>query len=66
MQVHYGMHRRRASHRVDGDFRQRDVADVASLYKIGDGANCVLVGDRRIEASGPIDVDVVQPSRFSE
>jgi len=60
------MHRRRASHRVDGDFRQRDVADVASLYKIGDGANCVLVGDRRIEASGPIDVDLVQPSRFSE
>ena len=59
LEIHDRMHCRRASHRVGGNLRQRDVADIAGHHEIGDGANRVLDGHRGIEPSRPIDVDVV-------
>jgi hypothetical protein len=44
---------------VDADLGQPDVADVAGLHQIGDGADRVLDGRGRIEAGRPVDVDVV-------
>jgi hypothetical protein len=59
LEIHNRVHCRRASHRVGGNLRQRDVADIAGHHEIGDGSNRVLDGDRGIEPSRPIDVDVV-------
>ena len=41
------------------DFAETDVADVACLDHVGDGADGVFDGDVGIEARGTVDVDVV-------
>ena len=48
-----------AADRLGADLRQADVADVAGLHQVGDGADRVLDRHVRIEARRTVDVDVV-------
>ena len=48
-----------APHRLGADLRQPDVADVAGLHHLGDGADRVLDRHGGIEPRRAIDVDVV-------
>ncbi len=60
LQVGDGMHGRRAAEGFRSHFGQADVAHVARLHEIGDGADGVLDRHGRIQPRGPVDVDVVQ------
>ena len=53
------MHGCGAADGFGADFGEADVADVACLDHVGDGADGVFDGDVRIEACGAVDVDVV-------
>ena len=54
----------RAPYRFRGNLRQRNVADIAGLHQIGDGANRVFDRHCGIESGGPIDIDVVDAKTF--
>ena len=61
--LHVGdrMHGGRAPDGRRAHFRQADVAHIALLHHLADGADSILDRHRRVEARGAVDVDVVDP-----
>ena len=53
------MHGCGAADGLGADFGEANVADVACLDHVGDGADGVFDGDVGIEARGAVDVDMV-------
>src|SRR5256885_232829 len=49
----------RATNRIDADFRQRRVPNVARFDQIGNRADGVFDGNIRIEARRTVDIDVI-------
>src|SRR5262249_51691132 len=65
LQIRDRVHRVRATDRICPDLGEPDRAHVTCLDQVGDGANRLLDGDRRIQAAGTIDIDVIdaEPSQ---
>ena len=59
LQVGDRMHGRGAADRLGADLGQADMADIAGLHQVGDGADRVLDRHVRIEPRRAVDVDMV-------
>ena len=69
LQVGDRVHRGGAADRVGADLGQADVAHVAGLHQLGDGADGLLDRHLRVDAGRPVDVDVLgaqPPQRVGE
>ncbi len=59
LQITDRVHLRGAADGIGADLGETDVADVARLHHLGDGADGILDGHRRIETRWTVDVDVI-------